>query len=174
MAGIRPGRAVRDSDKVAWTRYSRRKPRKSFIKAMPHGNLHQYRMGGMKDDFDLVVHLNSLEPIIIRDNAMESARQTANKLLEAKMAGNYYLIVRVYPHHVIRENKMIAGAGADRLQKGMRRAFGRPSNRAARLNKGTSLFTIHTYKANLPHVKAALERAKKKISGTYRMVVEEE
>nr|QNO54438.1 50S ribosomal protein L10e [Methanosarcinales archaeon ANME-1 ERB7] len=173
MAGLRPGRAIRDSDKVAWTRYSKRKPRKSFIKAMPHGNLHQYRMGAMKDDFDLVVHLQSLEPIIIRDNSMESARQTSNKLLESKMAGNYYFIVRVYPHHIIRENKMIAGAGADRLQKGMRRAFGRPSNRAARLSVGTSLFTVHTHKANLAHVKAALERAKRKISGSYRIVVEE-
>ncbi|MFH1393390.1 MAG: 50S ribosomal protein L16 [Candidatus Micrarchaeota archaeon] len=173
MAGIRPGRAIRDADKVAWTRFSRRKPRRSFIKAMPHGNLHQYRMGVIKEDFDLVVHLNSLEPIIIRDNAMESARQTANKLLEARLAGNYYFIVRVYPHHVTRENKMIAGAGADRLQKGMRRAFGRPSSRAARLGVGTSLFTIHTFKANLPVVRAALVKAKKKLSGTYRMVVEE-
>ncbi len=170
--GIRPGRAIRDADKVAWCRYSKRKPRKSMIKAMPPKDLHQFRMGQNKGDYDLVVHLRSLEPIILRDNAMESARQTANKVLEAGMPNNYYFIVRVFPHHIIRENKMIAGAGADRLQKGMRRAFGRPSDRAARLAKGTELFTVHTYKANLEHVRKAFGRAKRKISGSYSFVVE--
>ncbi len=168
--GIRPAKAIRDADKVPWTRFSRKKPRKSYIKAMPHADLHQFRMGNMKDDYDLVVHLRSQKPIILRDNAIESARQTANKHLEGSIAGNYYFVVRVYPHHVIRENKMIAGAGADRLQKGMRMSFGRPTDRAARLAVGTDLFTIYTYKANFDNVKKALTRAKRKISGDYKIV----
>ena len=169
---IRPGRAIRDPDKVAWTRYSRSKPRKSYIKAMPHADLHQFRMGALKDDFDTILHLTSDQGVIIRDNAIESARQTANKYIEGKMPGNYYFIVRVYPHHVIRENKMISGAGADRLQKGMRRAFGRPTDRAARLKIGTSLFTVHTYSSNVDQVKKAFIRATKKLSGKYTIVVE--
>jgi len=170
--GIRPGRAIRDADKVAWTRFSRSKPRKSFIKAMPHADLHQYRMGAMKPDFDLVLSLKSEEAVILRDNAIESARQSSNKHLEKTTPGAYYFMVRVYPHHIIRENKMIAGAGADRLQKGMRQAFGRPTDRAARLKVGTKLFTIHSYKANVGHVKMALQRALRKISGKYRIVAE--
>lgn len=170
--GIRPARAFRDADKVAWTRYSRSKPRKSYIKAMPHEDLHQFRMGEMKDDFDTVIHLVSEQDIIVRDNAIESARQTANKYIEAHMAGAYYLIVRVFPHHVVRENKMISGAGADRLQKGMRRAFGRPTDRAARLNVGTELFTIYTYSSNAEHVKNAFARAQRKLSGSYRLKTE--
>ncbi|MFZ5501380.1 MAG: 50S ribosomal protein L16, partial [Candidatus Micrarchaeota archaeon] len=146
------------------------RPRKSFIKAMPHANLHQYRMGAMKPDFDLEVSLVSDEPVIIRDNAIESARQSSNKYLESVAPGNYYFVVRVYPHHVIRENKMIAGAGADRLQKGMRRAFGRPTGKAARLKKGSKLFTVYTYKANAPHLKKAFERAVRKLSGKFRVV----
>ncbi len=169
---IRPGRSIRDADKVAWTRYSRSKPRKSYIKAMPHADLHQFRMGVLKDDFDTVMHLTSEVPIILRDNAIESARQSVNKYLETKMAGTYYIVLRVFPHHVIRENKMISGAGADRLQKGMRRSFGRPTDRAARLNVGTVLFTVHTYKSNVDHVKTAFIRARKKISGKYSTVVE--
>lgn len=168
--GIRPAKAIRDPDKVAWTRFSRRKPRKSYIKAMPHADLHQFRMGTMKDDYDLVVHLRSKKAIILRDNAIESSRQTANKHLETTMAGNYYFMVRVYPHHVIRENKMIAGAGADRLQKGMRMSFGRPTDRAARLSVGTDLFTVYTYKANFEDVKTALTRAMRKISGSYKII----
>ncbi|MFN7991266.1 MAG: 50S ribosomal protein L16 [Candidatus Micrarchaeia archaeon] len=170
--GIRPGRAIRDADKVAWTRYSRSKPRKSFIKAMPHADLHQFRMGVQKADYDCVMSLRSDGPVIIRDNAIESARQSSNKYLEKVAPGAYYFAVRVYPHHIIRENKMIAGAGADRLQKGMRQAFGRPTDRAARLGLGTDLFTVYTYKANADHVKTALIRARMKLSGKYRIVVE--
>ena len=170
---IRPARSIRDPDKVAWTRFSRSKPRKSYIKAMPHADLHQFRMGALKDDFDTVLHLTSEEGVIVRDNAIESARQTANKYIEGKMPGNYYFVVRVFPHHVIRENKMISGAGADRLQKGMRRAFGRPTDRAARLGVGTALFTVHTYSSNIEHVKKAFARATRKLSGKYSTVVEQ-
>jgi large subunit ribosomal protein L10e len=172
LMGIRPGRAIRDADKVAWTRFSRSKPRKSFIKAMPHADLHQFRMGFMKPDYDLTLSLKSEGPIIIRDNAIESARQSMNKHLEKMAPGAFYFMVRVYPHHVIRENKMIAGAGADRLQKGMRQAFGRPTDRAARLKAGTMLFTIQSYKANEPHMKVAFARAMRKLSGKFRIVVE--
>lgn len=167
--GIRPAKTIRDFDKVAWTRYSRSKPRKSYIKAMPHADLHQFRMGTMKSDFDLAVHLVADVDIIIRDNAIESARQTSNKYIEAKVPGAYYFFVRVFPHHVIRENKMISGAGADRLQKGMRQSFGRPTDRAARIGRNTALFTVYTYKANLEHVKKAMIRATRKLSGTFRV-----
>ena len=170
--GIRPGRAIRDADKVAWTRFSKCKPRKSFIKAMPHADLHQFRMGAMKKDFDCTLSLRSEGPVIIRDNAIESARQSMNKHLEKTAPGAFYFHVRVYPHHIIRENKMIAGAGADRLQKGMRRAFGRPTDRAARLKTGTKLFTVYSYKANEEHMKKALDRAMRKLSGRYRIVAE--
>lgn len=170
--GIRPAKSFRDPDKVAWTRYSR-KPRYNYVKVMPHADLHQFRMGADSKEYDLTINLVSKEAIIIRDNAIESARQTANKVLETDIkATGYYFIVRPYPHHIIRENKMIAGAGADRLQKGMRRAFGRPSDRAARLSKGTVMFTVKTKKENLEKVKMALERAKRKLSGSYKIVVE--
>lgn len=170
--GIRPARTIRDADKVAWTRFSKSKPRKSFIKAMPHADLHQFCMGAMKPDFDCTLSIKSEGPIILRDNAIESARQTSNKYLEKTIPGAYYFRVRVYPHHIIRENKMIAGAGADRLQKGMRQAFGRPTDRAARLKTGTRLFTIHSYKANEAHLRMALQRAMRKLSGRFKIVAE--
>jgi large subunit ribosomal protein L10e len=170
--GIRPAKAIRDADKVAWTRFSRCKPRKSFIKSMPHADLHQYRMGAMKPDFDACYSLVSDGPIILRDNAIESARQSMNKHMEKTVPGSFYIVVRAYPHHIVRENKMIAGAGADRLQKGMRQAFGRPVDRAARLRTGSRLFTIYTYKTNEPHLKIAFARAQRKVSGSYRIVLE--
>lgn len=171
--GIRPGRAIRQPDKVAWTRYSKSRPKKSYIKAMPHADLHQFRMGTMKPDYDCVMSLRCDEAVIIRDNAIESARQSSNKYLEKSIAGAYYFQVMVYPHHIIRENKMIAGAGADRLQKGMRRAFGRPTDRAARLKVGADLFTVYSYKSNAAHMKMCLTRAMRKISGKFRIIMHE-
>ncbi len=167
--GIRPGRSIRDMNKVAWTRYSRSKPRRSYIKAMPHQDLQQFRMGINKADYETVLDLEAQEDVIIRDNAIESARQSANKLLEKSIPNNYYFIVQIFPHHVIRENKMIAGAGADRLQKGMRRSFGRPTDKAARIYSGKSLFKVYTYKQNIPLIKEALTRARKKLSGFFKI-----
>jgi len=66
---------------------------------------------------------------------------------------------------------MISGAGADRLQKGMRKSFGRPTDRAARFYKHQKVFILHTYKQNLPHVKVAFTRAMRKLSGSYNFVV---
>jgi large subunit ribosomal protein L10e len=68
----------------------------------------------------------------IRMQALEAARQMASKYL-TKYVGdaNYYMRLDSVPHHVLRENRMLAMAGADRLQEGMRLAFGSPAGRAA-------------------------------------------
>ncbi len=170
--GLRPAKCIRTPTKKAWTRFSQKKPRKSYIKSMPHKDLNVYRMGAKKADFDYTASLVADIPVVLRDNAIESARQTANKELETKAAGNYFFLVRVYPHNVIRENKMVAGAGADRIQKGMRQSFGRPTDRSAMLKKGQPLFTVSTYKANVPFVERALRKATMKLSGRFRLVPE--
>ncbi len=172
MAGLRPARCVRDLKRVAWTRYSQKKPRKSYIRSLPHTELNVYRMGSKKDDYDVVYNLTAVEEVLLRDNAIESARQTTNKYLESKIGGEYYFLVRPYPHHIIRENKMAAGAGADRIQKGMRKSFGKPSDRAARMKKKSALFSIYTYTRNEKNVRLALKRAKMKISGKWRIIAE--
>lgn len=167
--GLRPAHTIRNPTKRPWTRFSRN-PTKSYIKTLPHADLHQFRMGVNKKDYDFTANLVSQQDIVIRDNALESARQSANKQLEKTINGNYYFIVKPYPHHIIRENKMIAGAGADRLQKGMRQSFGRPTDRAARIDKGKNVFTVHTYKQNMEHVKLAFVRATHKLSGKFKAV----
>lgn len=170
--GLRPARCIRTPKKKSWTRFSQSKPRKSYIKAMPHKDLNVYRMGVQKPDFDYTASLVADVPVVIRDNAIESARQSANKELETNAAGNYFLLVRVYPHEVLRENKMVAGAGADRIQKGMRQSFGKPTDRAARLRKGQALFTVSTYGANEKFVKKAFRKATMKLSGRFSVIRE--
>lgn len=167
--GLRPARTCRKPNKVPWTRYSKRKPRKSYVKSMPHKLLHIYTMG-KRGDYDLTIQLVASEPIQIRDNSLESARLALNKHLEKNMENKYLLKLRKYPHNVIRENKMILGAGADRLQKGMRKAYGRPTSRAARLKKGEALFDIKTDEVNVKFVEEGIRRAKCKLPGSWRVV----
>lgn len=137
---------------------------------MPHLNLNVYTMGDQKKGFDTEYSFIADHDIQLRDQTLEAARQAANKYLEKFIPNQYHLRVLVFPHNVIRENKMIAGAGADRLQKGMRKAFGRATTRAARVRGGQSILRIRINKANLLHLKEALRRARAKLSGSFSLV----
>jgi large subunit ribosomal protein L10e len=99
----------------------------------------------------------------IRSNALESARVAANKKLASLGEEGYYLIVKPYPHIVLRENKMIATAGADRLQEGMRKAFGKPIGVAARVYIGSTVLELHVKSADLQKGKDAMHAAKTKL-----------
>lgn len=63
--------------------------------------------------------LRSWEKENISSEALEAARIAANKYM-TKNAGKdaFHLRVRVHPFHVLRINKMLSCAGADRLQTG--------------------------------------------------------
>ncbi|MGB9703213.1 MAG: 50S ribosomal protein L16 [Candidatus Micrarchaeia archaeon] len=171
--GLRPARTMRKPDSQAWARYSKKNPKKNYIKAMPHIAIHIFDMGSKKSDYEIKLELVSKEDIRIRSNALEAARQAANKYLEKSIPGNYYLKILTYPHHVIREHKMLTMAGADRLSQGMTLAFGRPTYTAAVLRKGQTLMLLETYSKYKEIAKESLERARKKLSGNYKIKVEQ-
>jgi large subunit ribosomal protein L10e len=79
----------------------------------------------------------------VSSEALEAARVAANKYM-TKNAGKeaFHLRVRVHPFHVLRINKMLSCAGADRLQTGMRGAFGKPQGVCARVQIGQILLSI--------------------------------
>ncbi|MGC9037460.1 MAG: 50S ribosomal protein L16 [Candidatus Micrarchaeia archaeon] len=171
---IRPGRSVRNIDATQpWTRYSIRKPRKNYIKALPRTSLLIFNMGTNKPEYDLELSLVSKQDIQLRSNALEAARQVANKYLEKELPGNYYFYVVTYPHHVLREKRFATAAGADRLSQGMSMTFGKPVGVAARVKEGTKVFVLRTFSANRKKAKIALERAIKKLSGKYAIHIEE-
>ena len=99
--------------------------------------------------------------------AIESTRLAANKTLE-KTTGEtgYFSKLRIYPHVLLRENKMIAAAGADRLQEGMRRAFGKAVSLAARVKRGQCIMELQVKKEHLEAAKKALKGACVKLPGT--------
>jgi large subunit ribosomal protein L10e len=66
-----------------------------------------------------------------------------NKYL-IKNAGKeaYHIRMRVHPFSVLRINKMLTCAGADRLQTGMRGAYGKAYGTAARVGIGQILMSV--------------------------------
>jgi large subunit ribosomal protein L10e len=58
---------------------------------------------------------------------------------------------------------MIATAGADRLQEGMRRAFGKATGLAARVKPGQVIFEAHVTAANLNLAKEGFKVAASKL-----------
>jgi large subunit ribosomal protein L10e len=169
MARIRPARTMRTPNSQAWSRYSLKKPRKNYVRAMPHTSLLVFNMGTTKDTYDLELTLRPEQPIQLRSNALESARQVANKYLEREIPLSFSFKVLVYPHNVIREHKMATGAGADRISRGMSQAFGRPTSIAARIKEGQPIFRINTMKENKKVAVEAFKRAASKLSGTYKI-----
>jgi hypothetical protein len=67
------------------------------------------------------------------------------------------MLPQVHPFHVLRINKMLSCAGADRLQTGMRGAFGKPAGLAARVAIGQVLLSIRTKDVNVPNVSFSID-----------------
>src|SRR5947199_8977939 len=118
--------------------------RMKYIDGSPNPKVSKFNMGDLSTHFPRRVHLVSREAVQIRHNALESGRVAANKVLFDKYGETgYRLQLCVYPHIILRENQMMANASADRLQEGMRRAFGKPTGRAARVHDGQSIRIVY-------------------------------
>ena len=140
--------------------------RKKYIKGKPQIKIAKFE-GGQKGDYDFSVQLLINEKIQLTHMAIESTRLTENKTLE-KAAGEsgYFSKLRIYPHVLLRENKMIAAAGADRLQEGMRRAFGKAVSLAARVKRGQCIMELQVKKEHVEAAQNALKLACVKLPGT--------
>lgn len=171
MAKLRKFCAYRSLERP-YTRFSKYK-NLSYVRARPVCKVVHFDMGLQAKQYDYSVHLVSKSSIQIRDNAIESARQTSNRLLETGLGkSGYFLRARMYPHHVLRENPLAAGAGADRMSTGMAHPFGKPIGIAAQVWQGKQLFTVQVNKQNLEVAKKALKRASYKLPCSCSIVVE--
>jgi large subunit ribosomal protein L10e len=163
---------------VAWRKLERPYTRKSkyrqkaYVRSVPTNKVIKFVMGSERKEFDLKILLKSDADIQIRHNALEAARKTANKHLETKAIGAYFLRLRVYPHHVLRNNPLAAGAGADRMSTGMAHSFGKAVGIAARVKKGQVVFEARVNKDKVAVGKEALNRAKRKMPCSFTVVVE--
>jgi large subunit ribosomal protein L10e len=90
-----------------------------------------------------------------------------------KIAGKegFHMRIRAHPYHVIRINKMLSCAGADRLQTGMRGAFGKPNGKVARVNIGQILMSVRTRDSHRATAIEALRRSQYKFPGRQKIIV---
>merc|ERR1712219_21768 len=158
-------------------RYCKNKPypKSRFNRGVPDPKIHIFDLGRKRanvDEFPLCIHLVSNEYEQLSSEALEAARICANKYL-VKVAGKegFHLRVRAHPYHVVRINKMLSCAGADRLQTGMRGAWGKPMGTAARIKPGQVLMSIRTHEKFVKDACTALRKAADKFAGHHNVVV---
>ncbi|MCX6801297.1 MAG: 50S ribosomal protein L16 [Candidatus Diapherotrites archaeon] len=163
--GLRPGKCYRNTGlkQRAYTRVAPGVPRKSYVKAAPALKIRQFNMGNPLAAYDTVADLYVKEYFDLRDNAIESARIAINRKLVKELGKDgFFMKIRVYPSHLLRENKQAQGAGADRVSQGMSLSFGVPIGRSARVKKGQVIFSVLLIDSQKEIVKSALLRAKAK------------
>ncbi len=132
--------------------------------------------GGNKEapweDWELVVGLKVNSQVQISSNTLEAIRITINGVLQRKLGRqNYRLRIRPKPFQKIRENRMLAFAGADRVQSGMRNSFGRSTGVCARVRAGQIIVDVGTYIRNLPLVRDRLRVANMKVPSSCQIVI---
>ena len=160
-----------------FTRTSKRKD-KSYIKTVPFSKIVKFS-GGDRAGYDAKKHTHEVRLISeewtqVRDNALEACRMLITKQLDNNALGQYYLEVKVHPHHLLRENKSAAAvAGADRISTGMTQAFGVVIGRAAMVGAGKEMFLVSCANEKAARVaRDALIMVKSKVPGRTRIVFE--
>ena len=150
-------------------------PKSRYNRAVPDPKLRSYDTGDKKaqwDAFPICIHLVSDEQEQITSEALEAARVASNKYLTTKLTKDgYHFRMRKHPWHVLRINKMLSCAGADRLQAGMRQAFGKSYGKACRTKIGDIIGSVRVKKENVAHAIEALRRGKNKLPGRQKIMV---
>ena len=150
-------------------------PKSRYNRGVPDPKIRIYDVGRKRanvDAFPYCVHIISEERNQVSSEALEAARVAANKYL-TKFIGkdNFHMRCRVHPWHVLRINKMLSCAGADRLQTGMRGAFGKPIGKVARVKIGTIIYSVRIREADIKKAMEAFRRAKNKFAGRQKILV---
>ena len=146
--------------------------RKEYMRGSPSPKITKFTMGDPTGSFEYQALLVARKEAQIRHNALEAARVATNRLLSEKLGSSYLLQILPYPHVVLRENKMIFGAHADRLQDGMRKAFGKPIGTAARVKSDQAVIMVNMNEAGLEVAKEALKRGGAKLPIPCRITIE--
>jgi len=158
-------------------RYCKNKPypKSRFCRGVPDPKIRIYDLGRKRagvDEFPLCIHMVSNEYEQLSAEALEAARICANKYMVKFMGKDaFHMRLRIHPFHVVRINKMLSCAGADRLQTGMRGAFGKPQGLVARVNIGQTVMSVRCKDQHKAHVIEALRRSKFKFPGRQKLIV---
>ncbi len=157
-------------------RYQKNKPyiKSRYCRGVPDPKIRIFDVGAKKaavDLFPFVAHLVCDEKQQVSSEALEAARVAVNKHLTKSVGKDlYHIRIRAHPFHVLRANKMLSCAGADRLSSGMRHSYGKPIGVAARVSIGQVLISVRAKDVHGVHVIEGLRRAKFKFAGRQKIL----
>ena len=172
MAKLRKAVAYRRIERP-YTRRSKFRA-KNFVRSSPNNLVVKYDMGDLTRDFDTTFVLLSDADIQIRHNALEASRKSANRCLEKALGRKgFRFIIRAFPHHILRENPLASGAGADRMSTGMKMSFGKAIGLAAQVRKGKPILEVRVDAKDEAVARLALKRAASKYPCSCRIVKRE-
>ncbi len=171
MPRLRPAKCYRNLERP-YTRKSRFKKKNYIRGGVPHLRVKLFVTGNKKGEFDTCLLLKSEINVQVRDVALEAARLAVTRYLNKRAGkGSFCLIIRKYPHHVLRWNPLATGAGADRFQKGMKLAYGKPIGIAAQVFEGDVVMELWVENKNANLAKRALKLAAMKMPGKYSIII---
>ena len=170
MAKLRKAVAYRTIERP-YTRISKYKS-KSFIRMTPHIKITRFDMGEPQKEYQYTVILIPKSGIQIRQESIESARMAALRVIEGALGkSGYHFKIKTFPFHILRENPLASGAGADRMSTGMQKSFGKPIGVTCQVKKGKHLFEIKVNKENIGIAKQSLTRAISKMPCSFSVVI---
>ena len=171
----RPWSCYKQIKRPAYQKKRSRSHRKEFVRGGPDSVLRMYDTGNRKrqlDEWELSIGIRIMKDVQLSHRTLEAIRTSLNRNLQKRIGRESFMIrIRPHPWQMIRENKMMAFAGADRLQSGMRNSFGRVIGRAARVHANQTIVEVFCDFANKDVIAKALKTAAYKLGAKNRLVV---
>ena len=147
--------------------------RKEYMGGIPGSKIVRFTMGNTQKHFPYRVKLVTKKDGQILHNALEAGRIAALRHLEGRLERkNFMLKIVPFPHQVVREHKRVNVAQADRFQEGMKKAYGKPSAVAARVDRRNPIFIAEVDETNISEAKRALEKVSHKLPLPMKILVE--
>merc|ERR1712066_507136 len=144
-----------------------------FVRGVPDPKIRIFDTGKKRipcEEFPAVAHMVCDENQQLTSESLEACRIATNKYMIQNAGKDFFHIkVRPHPFQVLRINKTLSCAGADRLSTGMRGAFGKPYGTAARVHIGQVLVSIRTKDEKVQIAAEALRRARFKFAGRQKV-----
>lgn len=157
------------------TTYVLNKQGRSRTKGLGAPKITTFNQGNFKlyhgQNYKLKIVLKSNSTLLLTEHSLESFRMTITRALNATFSkGNWYLLICVRPHVLLREHKKPTSGPVDRISSGMRLAYGAPFARAAKITVNQPLlhlYLINSSLTDIANVKRVLRKGLPKIAGSY-------
>ncbi len=171
--GRRPWQCYHHWSASAYQR--KRSHKKDLVRGGAEPRIRLYNVGAKEvpaENWDAAIGLIVKRQRQISDFALEAMRTSINRTLSRDLARErFHMIVHPHVWQVYRENKMMAFAGADRLQTGMRNSFGKCVGHCARVQAGQLIVELRVNLKDFEKAKAVMKVAAYKVTSGARVIL---